>query len=258
MPFFVKQATMDQIEAEIARLNKFVTDIGRIVCAGWPDFEEKDVLPQAQKIAADLKTANENNVAFEKENKRLTDGWRATSDEKEAIRKQLAATELAVAAHQKELASVREELAEARDTIKAHLATISRANAAEGRALAAHEAEKAAHAKTRENAASDVQGLKATHADILKTERTQVFNLNELVAKLNREATETKAAHEKALASLRDDMELLKLSHADAMLAAQERRLADVATARSASDDEVAAARKMMDDVRAQFATKGA
>ncbi len=155
-----------------------------------------------------------------------------------------------------------EELVEARDTIAKHLHTIERADAATDRAEKAFTAEQSAHSKTRENAASDVQGLKATHADILKTERTQVFNLNELVAKLNREATETKAAHEKALASLREDMELLKLSHADAMLAAQERRLADVTAARAASDAEIAAARGMMDDIRAIPAyttrTKGA
>lgn len=192
MPFFVKQATMDQIEAEIARLGNVIKSIGRIACADQTAFVEEDVLPAVENLSIAHSTLRRESIE-------------------------------AAARSEKEIARLDAALA----------------------------AEKKDHAKTRTDAASNAQGTAATHADILKRERTQVESLNALVAKLTREAAEMKATHAAAITAATRAQEQATLDCLQRLAHEQQRRLKDVADARAAADAEVAAARDLIDRVRA-------
>lgn len=230
MPALVFQKDLDSIAADLG--------IG-----DGSDFAAIAAGVKALKAAFDKAEAD--NAAHVKESKRLTDGWRETSDKLEDTRKKLAAANEAGSA-------LSDELDEARETIEKHLQEIERWKSANDRAKAAFEDEKAAHAKTRESAASNEQALKANHADAINKEQTQVFNLNQLIAKLNKDAETCKDEYEAALAAQENAKDEMELSYLAKLQAEQERRLRDVTAARAASDAEVAAARELMDKVRAK------
>lgn len=239
MPFFVKQATMDQIQAEIDRLSGMLTDVGQALIEKTA-FADSDILPAAVATVNEVEELKEAAEAAEKkanaEIRRLQDGWRATSDELQLSKQALA--------------TANAQIAKATEEIK-------RADAATDRAESQLDAEQSDHAKTRRAAESTVQGLKANHADILKSERAQAFNLNELVAKLNRDIEGLKEGAAKTVADLvtsRDDLELDYLAK---LANAESRRNVDLAAVRAQCDAEVAAVRDLADRLMAA-AKKGA
>lgn len=235
MPFFVKQATMDQIQAEIDRLTVALDSSETALAAR---SKELATASAANKAAAKaIADAENDNAALAKESERLTRLVRSGADELTAEKEKSSKAEKATEAASAKGDEARVSLGYAKTEIASLKSDVER--------------ERGLRASESSVAKDEVRGLKATHADVLKTERTQVFNLNELVAKLNKDVEALKSEHAKALAAAakaKDDIELDMLQK---LADEQARRLADVTAARSASDAEVVAARDLIDKVRA-------